>query len=253
MANKNDDKFVLFLDILGFSELVLNNTPEQLRQLYDSELHQTLGAVNFLSAAFFKKPTNVTVVAKESHSLTDVIQDDLGFHVMSDSVLIWSKDVSLNSLENITNYAAILLSMLFVLGLPCRGGLSIGKIQFIELPLNGRLQPNVVGSGVVNAHRLEAGQEWMGCAVGSECFDGFKEKELKSLTDKNKAIVGYEIPYNENAKYKMKHAINWTIFNMVIEDNIEFFYNKFSRHNKTISARTELKISNTYKFLKDML
>ena len=31
-----NDRFVLFLDILGFSQLVLNNSPENLKQIYDS-------------------------------------------------------------------------------------------------------------------------------------------------------------------------------------------------------------------------
>lgn len=35
------ERFVLFLDVLGFSQLVSNNSPDDLRKIYDTEFHKT--------------------------------------------------------------------------------------------------------------------------------------------------------------------------------------------------------------------
>ncbi len=240
----NDDKYVLFLDILGFGQLVENNTSTQLKQIYDSEIHQTAGMCTSLAATTFKESQNFEIISTKSGKLVDVRQKEINFHVMSDSIIAWTNDTEEYSLIKLCQFAATYLSMTFILGLPHRGGISKGSLFKIQLPLNGNVQTNVTGTGLVNAHRLEGAQEWMGCVVDPNCItDGIN----KLVEDPSFPITNYDIPYKKDKKLS-SFAINWTLFNVGLSDEFEFYKKQFERHNKGYSDSTNVKTENTYKF-----
>jgi len=243
-----NDKFVMFLDILGFSQLVLNNTPEQLKQIYDSELHQTAGMCTVLSVATFGTVQNFKITANSNNTLSDVQQKHINLHVMSDSLIAWTNDKKLESLTTLCQFAATYLSMTLSLGLPHRGAISIGDIQFIDLPLNGKSQTNVVGAGVVKPHNYEVGQEWMGCVVDPECITEFSVSERHDFFSSTQCpVLQCSPPYKAGAKYKSDLTINWTLFQPSSKDR-DYFEKQFSRNNKGIGGDVPLKINNTYEF-----
>lgn len=244
----SERKYVMFLDILGFSQLVSNNTQNQLKQIYDSEIHQTAGMCTVLSAKTFNSVHDFQILAKETGELLDVRQNAINFHVMSDSLIAWTNDTTFESLTSICQYAATYLSMTLTLGLPHRGAISVGEIQLVELPLNGNLQTNVVGSGIVNAHNLEAGQEWMGCAVDPDCLKEISKEDIHELFRGDPIVVQYDIPYKELARFRSELAINWTLFDTLIEPDREFFKEQFARHNKGAGSSSNRKLQNTYEF-----
>lgn len=244
-----ENKYVMFLDILGFSQLVTNNEPSQLRQLYDSELHQTAGMCTMLSASTFGSAQNFKVLAKTNGVLADVQQKAINFHVLSDSLIAWTNDTKVESLTILCQFAATYLSMTLSLGLPHRGAISVGEIQLIELPLNGNLQTNVVGSGVVNAHNFEVGQEWMGCVVDPACMKKLSETEIHEFFRLDKCpVVQCDPPYKNDARYKSDLAINWTLFETPLKNDEIFFEEQFARHNKGFESSAIIKIRNTYEF-----
>lgn len=241
----------MFLDILGFSQLVINNEPSQLRQIYDSEIHQTAGACTLLSADMFGSKQDFKISAKRNGVLHDVEQRSINFHVLSDSLIAWTEDTSLDSLINLSQYAVTYLSMTFSLGLPHRGAISIGDVQIVELPLNGRLQSNVVGSGVVKAHNFEIGQEWMGCVVDPACINALSATDVHEFFRMHKCpVVRCSPPYNKKAKFKSDLAVNWTFFDTLLKDDYTYFAEQFSRHNKRQDGIANEKIQNTYEFYK---
>ena len=144
-------KFVLFLDILGFSELVSKNPPDELRKIYDTEFHKAAATSVAFGGAMFGRMPNFCV-STQGNILQDVKQDGLNFHVMSDTLIAWTNDETYEALVQLAQFTAAYLSITLILGLPHRGAISRGSIQLIELPLNGKKQVNVVGTGVVNAH-----------------------------------------------------------------------------------------------------
>jgi hypothetical protein len=244
----SERKYVMFLDILGFSQLVSNNTPDQLKQIYNSEIHQTAGMCTLLSASIFKSAHDFKILAKETGELSDVHQTSINFHVLSDSLIAWTNDTTFESLKNICQYAATYLSMTLSLGLPHRGAISVGDIQLIELPLNGSLQSNVVGSGIVNAHNLEVGQEWMGCVVDQDCLKELSKEEIHELFRGDPVVLQCKPPFKETAKHRSNLAVNWTLFDTPLKNDREFFEEQFSRHNKGSSDSSNIKIQNTYEF-----
>ena len=248
-----NDRFVLFLDILGFSQLVLNNSPENLKQIYDSELHQTAASVTMMSAGIFGRTENFQIFSSAQGVLRDVKQDQLSFHVMSDTLIAWTNDDMPESLLHLSQFTATYLAMTLTLGIPHRGAISKGNIQLIDLPLNGKLQSNVIGSGVVNAHRFEAGQEWTGCVVDPRCIEELPIKKQDFIQLPGCPIVEYPPLYSSKAKLRSELAIDWPRCLKLLIPNTDpnFIRTQFGRYEKPIDECTD-KIQNSEAFFTAM-
>ena len=241
------ERFVLFLDVLGFSQLVSNNSPDELQKIYDNQFHKAISVTPLFAASMFGRMPNARVLVN-GDALQDVEQDEINLHVMSDTLIAWTHDDTFEALVHLAQFTAAYLSMTLTLGLPHRGAISKGTIQLIELPLNGKPQANVVGTGVVNAHNFEAGQEWMGCAVDPGCLEGFETNHRADFP-----VVEYNIPYGDKPKHRSTMAIDWVRCLTQLQPNAdtEFFRNQFNRHNKRAEA-AEKKIVNTAAFFAAM-
>ena len=55
------ERFVLFLDVLGFSQLVGNNSPDEIRKIYDTEFHKTAAATVAFAGPMFGRMPNVRI------------------------------------------------------------------------------------------------------------------------------------------------------------------------------------------------
>lgn len=246
------EKFVLFLDVLGFSELVLNNSQEVLEKICDSELRQTAAVCTFLAAAMTgNSHLPFDVQTSEHGALLDVKQNHINFHLMSDSLIAWTNDCSLDALILLTNFTAQYLAQTLMLGLPHRGAISKGDIKIIDLPLNGRPQSNAVGSGLVKAHRFEGGQEWMGCVIDSECVAGFSPKFISDwIKHAQSSLTTYDVPYKQSADFRSMLVVDWRVpFKMFgLVASIGYFHEQFLRYNKPTCDSVTIKIENTHKF-----
>ena len=138
--------------------------------------------------------------------------------------------------------------MTLILGLPHRGGISKGSLFKIQLPLNGIMQTNVTGIGLVNAHKLEAAQEWMGCVVDSNCIN---DKVRILMKGENFPITEYNVPYKKETRTVSNFAINWTLFDIGLVGDFDFYKKQFERHNKGYSDSINTKVENTYRFYLD--
>ncbi len=241
------ERFVLFLDVLGFSQLVSKNSPDELRTIYNNQFHKAISVTPLFAASMFGRMQNFRVLVN-GNALQDVQQDGINLHVMSDTLIAWTNDDTFEALVHLAQFTAAYLSMTLTLGLPHRGAISKGSIQLIELPLNGKPQANVVGTGVVNAHNLEVAQEWMGCVVDPVCLEGLEAHHRPDFP-----VVEYNIPYGDKPKHRSTMAIDWARCLAQLQPNadVEFFRNQFGRHNKSAEA-AEKKIVNTAAFFAAM-
>ena len=237
-----DENFVLFIDILGFSQLSANNPASEVVKICDSEFRQTaLASIHRATLSsgipttlnFFSDTVSLEDRARikqeqfrlqAAHAdaryfvqtglrgeLQDVEQSLLNLHVMSDSLIAWTHNISVESLSLLCNFTAQLIGATVIFGLPLRGGISKGEIVVAEKPLNGSVSKNVYGSGFVSAHTFEGGQEWMGCVVDTECFAHFdKDVTPDAFMAQGAGIAVYEdIPYKSNCHFKSNVAIDW--------------------------------------------
>jgi hypothetical protein len=254
--NYNGDietRYVLFMDILGFSQLIQNNSSKKIKQIYESHF---IGNYSFAfeTAASRLNISHLSVHKLQGNISQDLIQNKFELHIMSDSIIVWTKDDSVESFKDLCKFASSYLALNLWCGLPLRGGVSKGDIVNINKDVNNIAQTCIVGKGVVNAYHTEQKQNWMGIAIDDECITGLTSEDLKTTP-----IVNYVVPMKvldkgtcqEKQVYENKYVVNWTLFNEYFTDSLDFFNDCFSKYNKPIQG-IENKIQNTYKFFIDM-
>ena len=52
----DEEKFVLFLDILGFKDLINNNTVDEVKNIYDKQVIKTIGSSLQMASSIYRFP-----------------------------------------------------------------------------------------------------------------------------------------------------------------------------------------------------
>lgn len=180
MKNNPTNCFVGLFDILGFSDLVAKG-----------QLNRVLNTYLGIRAEMSRMRKAVSGVLDSKTAIR--------MQLFSDTFLIYSDDVSE---ERLTALLAI-CDGLFISAvknrLCIRGSITVG-----ELIVSGRA---VIGKPIVEAHKQEGLQDWMGCIVTDDCVNSVSQKELdKFIADCT--ILEYEIPL-KSGKVSKQHAFNW--------------------------------------------
>ena len=173
IERSNGDAYVAFLDVLGFKALVENNSHEELSRIYEKAL---LGGMSFgLSNRQY-----ATLNGPAGRVLTkDTTAVPVNSLIVSDSIIIWTKDDSRRSFQDIVSVVRGVLAHSCFEGLPLRGAISVGPVSWIESRLGSathNIQSSVFGIGLTRAYQLEKNQEWSGCVVAHESISRFLEK-----------------------------------------------------------------------------
>lgn len=245
-------RFVLFMDVLGFSNMVEANTEACIKQIYDSEFRQTATIVPIISNSIFGRPLSLCGIESVENILHDVRQDEIHLHLMSDSLIAWTEDASMTSFAVISQFAATYSAVSLMLGLPHRGAISVGELQMIELPLNGKNSRNVVGTGLIRAHSLENRLNWSGTMIDIDCLKELGVSRGAILQRRDLPVVEYEIKEIDKQKdMECGLVIDWPRCLSAIQPAIkdDYIASQFNRHNKSIDGGSvQQKILNTQRF-----
>lgn len=255
----DEEKYVLFLDILGFKDLINNNTVEEVKEIYDKQVIKSIGPSLFMAKYIYDIELDIEFDTR-GNILKDSRQNLLDIHIMSDSIIIWTKDTEVETFRKLLCFTSVFLNNTFICGVPLRGAISIGTISELITPINNIFQSCVIGKGIVNAYNLEGKQNWMGCIIDDKCMKKIPPNYIEPLIASSKyPIVKYKVPIKKkNSKGKIvfdseiNYVINWTNIPGIIQDNIEFFKDNFSRFNKNIEIKdVKNKIQNTFNFFQE--
>lgn len=233
--------FVAFFDILGFKDLVSNNSHDELLEIYDFALYDTLETMI---------PILKTIYGIIPQLGTKEI-DTLEICVISDSIIIIQKDTSTKGFLYLLAVSRIILSSAMGGGIPLRGGISIDEVSVIK----NEYGTTILGKGLTKAYEIESSQSWSGAIVSKECFDYLKEPESKDLAERLINAEGailirkYKAPFKNEEKEEL--VIEWTRYDLIKSENDVI--QAFSKHNKsTNSDRTRTIIDNTVDFYRWM-
>jgi hypothetical protein len=237
------NRFILFMDVLGFSNLVEENTEPAIKQIYDSEFRQTATIVPAISQSIFGRPLSIIGIETVNNHLLDVRQCEINLHLMSNSLIAWTDETSVDSFAVITQFAATYSAVSLMLGLPHRGAISVGELQTIELPVNGRISRNVVGTGLIRAHRLEGCLNWSGTLIDDRCLCELGMFRDVVLHRSDLPIVEYELKNIDRCQGSTCGlVVDWprclTAFQLTLDDT--FIATKFGAHNKYPPAEPEV-------------
>lgn len=233
--------FVAFFDILGFKDLVSNNSHEELFEIYDFALYDTLKSMI---------PILKTVYGFFPQLGTKEI-DTLEIYIISDSIIIVQKDTSTKGFLYLLAVSRIILSSAMGGGIPLRGGISVGEVSVIK----NEYGTTILGKGLTKAYEIESNQSWSGAIVSKECFDFLKEPDSKDLAERlikaerEILIRKYNVP-SKNGE-KEEYVVEWTEYYLIKSE--KDVIQAFSKHNKSTDLeRTQKIIENTVKFYRWM-
>lgn len=229
MSNKS---YVAFLDILGFKDLVNNNSHEELIDIY--RLFLTCNATSLTHT--YKKLQLTT---------TNTEEFKVNWMIVSDSIILWAKD-DMKSFINIIINVNNLISSAIKSGLPIRGAITLGSFSIINGLFGGSTNNPIqsfVGKSITDACDMEKQQLWSGCVVSNKCTEKYNSDvsrninypdiaTLEYLIESN-LLCKYEVPYKDGTK--VDYVIDWPNFS---KGGIkqEIIQNSFSMHNKKVDG-----------------
>ena len=247
-------KFIAYLDILGFKDLVSNNSHERVCSLYE-KLFATMTTI-----AISGGKTILVNDGDKQHATYDSSNIKVNSLIISDSVVIWTDDNSMKSFVDIIAVLRHLLNYSLKMGLPLRGSLVEGNLDKINQTFQSskdNSQITLIGLGLVKAYVFESEQEWSGCIIENECIDLYNSNVEKNKAElKDIATLEYLVEKNLIMKYRAPlktgsisdyYVINWEPSNDLTES---FVRERFKAYNKKTSDwKVERILKNTIEFI----
>lgn len=236
-----DKIYLAFLDILGFKELIMNNSFDESKEIFETFIEQVSNSANLKNRSTGE--TNTVV----------------NFNLFSDTILFWTNDDTFKSFFQLNLTVSNLLNYSMQIGLPLRGAISYGNLMCNAFRLESdrvNIINTILGTSIVRAHKLEKDQLWSGCIIDQE-LENTDNTELRNYLKSQwlgKFYVRYNVPLR-NTGCRSMLTINW-----VNLDNDVFTEQKirdsFDAHNKkSKSSDIAIKIENTlnyYKYVKNL-
>lgn len=226
-------KTVAFLDILGFKQMIKNESLSELAKKYE----KTIGTTGALNKPLFPE-SDVPTLFQDHFKDTPWCNS----YIFSDSIILISNDENYQSCLKLLVYSWRFTQVLLAAGMPVRGAITFGEIY--ENVSNGI----VLGLALTEAYELEQKQQWIGVAIDSSTelaypglFSAIKsEKEiLKNI------FLRYPVPFKDGTT-KILHTLNWR-FNLIVEKGTRSLF------SDQPNAEVDEKIQNTLRYAKKVI
>jgi len=242
-------KYITYFDFLGFKNFILNNDSEYIKRRIGHILQD-------IESAIGQGKIEIT----NRGAIADISKSKLNCLNISDTVIFWTNDNSLESFEDLLKVSFDFNWRTTCYNFPVRGAIVYDEIEIIsgfqETENGGTYNVNsIYGKGLVNAHLKAENLNLASCVIDNSIID--KIQEFGTVDD----IFGdfamkYKVPYKNgeinNPEYLLKFYINKTI-------NQEAFINRsagiaraFKNDNKGMNKRVEELLENTINFLEMM-
>jgi len=241
-------RFIAYFDYLGYKDFILNNDSEHLRRRAGHILRDIESS---LGQGKYQEPKNGVIVADLSATRINCLN-------ISDTVIFWTNDNSVESLEELLlvayefNWREILYSF------PVRGVVYCDQIEMITGQQKNQAgaiySPNLIyGHGLVKAHLKAENLNWAGSVIDQTVIDQIAGKvDIANFLEPFAKL--YKVPYKvheqdiqeEFALNLNKGGLNDTAFNNTKNGIIS----AFSNDNKSIDKpRVQEILANTISFL----
>ncbi|HLV46678.1 MAG TPA: hypothetical protein VKY32_06515 [Flavobacterium sp.] len=242
-------KYVAFLDILGFKDLVLNNEHGRLIALYEIVFADTVDVALANGKIIIKKEENKLLYTPDrSKILVNSI-------IVSDSVILWTDDCSVKSLIDILISTKYLLNHSFVMGFPLRGAMSKGEFSAFtrnNMSCKNNSINTYLGRALVEAYQLESQQNWSGFIIEEKDLvpEEVVDFNLLQCLINNNLICNYPIPFKEKMEGNY-FSINWLDSN-IFKKNTNDLKGCFEQYEKSSdNDKAQEIIRNTLDFINE--
>lgn len=247
--------FFVYLDILGFKNIVFNNTEQRLQEIIVSFFAGFNNAIDNSRTITFTNTTDKTT------GTWKISLNELNFRLLSDSILIWAENENFNTFRNLLGATSQLITYGLQNGFPLRGAMTYGEIivqKQNDTKNNFFSNESIYGKALVETYSLEGKMNWSGCIITSNAWKKIHEIWNSTLTNdpnpnayfsRYPYLVWYPIPFKDSPQAGI--AINWNVD--VVYDSAKkidpyLVRNSFYTHGKEFQPDSS-KIDETLKFL----
>ncbi len=235
MQNSSDPvkRALAFIDILGFRDLVMSTSLDDLAPKYERVL-DTVEAFNHpLGLGDGKAKLFPEATSGESWCLK---------YIFSDPLILIALDDTENSCLKLLVYAWRLSQVLLSMGMPLRGGVVHGEL-YVDTA-----KSIVLGKALTQAYDLEKQQQWIGVALDQSIWNRYPrlhESIENPQNVLNAVFPEYDVPFKSGELRKLR-TLNWR-FNLVAKKGTRTMFS-----NASDSSAAE-KIENTLKYAKQIV
>ncbi len=257
--------FVGFFDILGYTQIMLNNNIHKTAKFVsDTLMNIPQDMIDSLRSSYLLvQPQDGQTTPSETDSLSHIL-DKVSWIIFSDSILISLPfDPALPERDLVQNYLAFsivcasLMNRCFSAGFPLRGAISVGEF-FIE-------DRCFAGKPIINAFYAMQQLEFAGCVLdeaANNLISDWRKHLVKTgervMLDKlDQTTIIYLTPLKENSDERHR-TINWVEpetpgISPISGDIRDATTRAFLMHNKIAVPSVQGKINNTEMFIRHVL
>jgi hypothetical protein len=234
---KSKEGFITFLDILGYGNILENNSPEYIA----NEIFKILGKAKAFTQKHLPEITEFDAVKSFDYKLIDFLS-------LSDSILIsfdlsnLNKEEKYNGLFVYFLYCSFISRMMHENGLPVRGAIDFGKYILKN--------SFIAGTPIIESYKL-------GCKIEMEgiVFTKNASKVFHELTDDQKysthhTACEYLVQLKDQKEEKMLILSPSPCTTPIYGELRQYILNSFWKHNKDIPENVRRKIDNTEQYLR---
>jgi len=153
--NLKNGRYLLFLDILGFSALVENKSPEEVYNVIDTAIH--------------------------SFSRWEELNQFFKTIYFSDTFLFYQEPKGYDNRAFLDVYAigSMLISAMLAQGVPARGSIVFGEFE-VKADSNNRHQL-YFGKALVEAYKTESIEQWIGITIQPSAWKPYEERNSGTI------------------------------------------------------------------------
>jgi len=257
--------FVGYFDILGYTQIMLNNNIHKTAQFVsDTLMNIPREMIASLRLPYMEvRPLEVAPESSEREDWSQIL-DKVSWIIFSDSILVSLPfDPTLPEHDLVQYYLAFsivcasLMNRCFTAGFPLRGAIAAGEF-FIE-------DRCFAGRPIINAYYATQQLEFAGCVLDEEANSLISEwrKHLVKKGERNllnkldQTTILYLVPLKKNVDERQR-TINWVSldtpgFSPIAGEIRELTTRAFLMHNKIAVPSVQGKINNTEMFIRHVL
>lgn len=238
-------KFISYFDYLGFGDFIKNNDIDYQRRIMANifrDIESALAKGKLIEAKY-------GVIADLSQSKVNCIN-------FSDTVVFWTNDVSVESVEELLHITHIFNWQANLYFFPVRGTMTIGELERVVFDqksgLGGSYNINsVFGKGLVKAHEIAESQKWAGTLLDEDVVIFIKNNVENSEEVLANYTKLFEVPFKEKSKeMRVFNLITGELNDIAFKNYKNGIERNFSEHKKVVDhPSVREKLANTIKFL----
>lgn len=214
-----DNRFVAFIDILGFKDLISKNS--------HSEIYDQLNKIS-KTKKFLEKINN------DEKLSTDYLDAEIYIVSFSDSIVLFSKNESIENFYYFLSAVRWLFARTIVAGIPLKGGIAFGEVSL------NKAEQIYFGQAIIDAYFMEEDVNYMGVVANYSIDKYLKDNEKKLEKDKvNEYLFEQKTPLKCGS---LNHFnLNWYKKTSLIKDGLT----EEEKYNKILELINKFKITSS--------